>query len=159
MSTKSAANETHVMRLPLSLRNISIALVIIGLLISGYISYTELTDTSTVCVDSGQFNCDAVQSSVYSQIMGIKIAYLGLATYVVLLALLLLENRFSILRDYGVMFVFGITLFAFLFSMWLIYVQAGILQSFCVWCLGHEVTMTALFILSSLRLRNTLMAN
>jgi uncharacterized membrane protein len=160
MSTNSATEETTVlqMRFRPTLRAISIVLVIIGLLVSGYLSYAELTDTSTVCADTGSLNCDVVQNSVYSQIMGIKIAYLGFATYVALLLLLALEDRIGFLREYGMMLVFGITLFAFLFSMWLIYVQAVLLQAFCQWCLAHEVTMTLLFGISMWRLRNMLMA-
>ena len=52
--------------------------------------------------------------------------------------------------------VFGVTLFAFLFSMWLVYVQVALLQALCLWCLGHEITMTLLFIVSGLRLRQML---
>jgi uncharacterized membrane protein len=76
-----------------------------------------------------------------------------------LLVLLLLEPRVGFLREYGPMIVFGITLFAFMYSMWLVYVQAGILQAFCPWCLSHELTMTILFIVSALRLWNILKAN
>jgi uncharacterized membrane protein len=158
--SSSATQESAVVRprFKLNLWHISLVLVVIGVLISGYLSYAELTDTSTVCIESGAFDCDAVQSSVYSTLMGIKITYLGFATYVGLLVLLLLEPRVGILREYGAMIVFGITLFAFMYSMWLVYVQAVYLQAYCQWCLSHELTMTILFIVSALRLRNVLTA-
>jgi uncharacterized membrane protein len=78
--SSSATQESTAAKLPfkLNLWHISLVLVVIGILISGYISYTELTDTSTVCIESGPLNCDAVQNSVYSTMMGIKITYLGL---------------------------------------------------------------------------------
>lgn len=138
------------------LRIASLILIVIGLLVSGYLSYVKLTDTNMVCAEGGAFNCDAVQRSVYSKFMGIEVAYLGLATYVVLGALVLFEQRTPILQQYGPMIIFGITLFAFLFSMWLVYVQAVLLQAFCMWCLAHEVTMTLLFGVSGLRLRRAL---
>ena len=156
--SSSATQESSVIKsgFKLNLWHISLVLVVIGILISGYISFTELTDTSTVCIDSGQINCDVVQNSVYSTLMGIKITYLGFATYIGLLVLLLLESRVGFLREYGAMIVFGITLFAFMYSMWLVYVQAGILKAFCLWCLSHELTMTILFIVSAVRMWNVL---
>jgi len=37
-------------------------------------------------------------------------------------------------------------LFAFLFSVYLVYVQAALLNAYCPWCLTHEALITALFI-------------
>lgn len=135
---------------------ISLVLVVIGIGISGYLSYVKLTETQTICVGGGAFNCEVVQSSVYSKLFNIPIAYLGLATYLVLAALLLLQNRIAFLQEYGVMLQFGIIIFAFLFSVWLVYLQAFQLKAFCTWCLSHEVTMTLLFIISIFRLKRSL---
>jgi uncharacterized membrane protein len=140
------------------LRIASLILIAIGIVISGYLSYTKLTDTSVVCTESGAINCEVVQTSIYSKFMGIEVAYLGLAAYLFLGAVILLESRLSFLQEYGITLVFGITLFAFLFSMWLVYVQVALLQAICLWCLGHEITMTLLFIVSGLRLRQMLTA-
>jgi len=138
------------------LYTISLVLVVIGIGISGYLSYVKLTETATICVGGGAFNCEVVQSSVYSKLFNIPIAYLGLATYLVLAALLLLQNRIAFLQEYGVMLQFGIIIFAFLFSVWLVYLQAFQLKAFCTWCLSHEVTMTLLFIISIFRLKKSL---
>lgn len=138
------------------LYTISIILVVIGLGISGYLSYVKLTEVPTVCIEGGAFNCEVVQSSIYAKLLGIPIAYLGFATYIVLAALLLLQNRISFLEEYGVMMQFGIILFAFLFSVWLVYLQAFQLHAFCMWCLGHETTMTLLFIVSIPRVKRSL---
>lgn len=138
------------------LRILSLILIAIGIAISGYLSYTKLTDTSVVCSESGAVNCEVVQTSSYSKFMGIDVAYLGFAAYLFLCALVLLENRIGFLQEYGGTLIFGITLFAFLFSMWLVYVQVALLQALCLWCLGHEITMTLLFIVSGLRLRQML---
>jgi uncharacterized membrane protein len=138
------------------LRIVSLILIAIGIAISGYLSYTKLTNTSVVCSESGAINCEVVQTSSYSKFLGIDVAYLGLAAYLFLGALVLLENRIGFLQEYGITLVFGVTLFAFLFSMWLVYVQVALLQALCLWCLGHEITMTLLFIVSGLRLRQML---
>ncbi|NWG15615.1 MAG: vitamin K epoxide reductase family protein [Chloroflexi bacterium] len=142
----------------MTLRAAFLALVVIGVFISGYLSYIKLTETAIICVEGSSFNCDSVTGSVYGKVAGIPIAYLGLATYLALGALVLLENRVSLLRNYGITLVFGITLFGFIYSMFLVYVQASILKAFCSWCLAHEVVMTLLFIVSGARLFKSLRA-
>ena len=138
------------------IRTVSLLLVAVGLFVSAYLSYAHLANTSLICVGGEEFDCGLVQNSIYSKLFGIPIAYLGLLTYLVLGGILLFENRIAVLQDYSPVLVFGITLFAFLFSVWLVYVQAALLQAFCSWCLTHEVTMTLLFILSGLRLKRAL---
>jgi uncharacterized membrane protein len=144
----------------LNLRTLSIVLVMIGLFISGYLSYVKLVEVPMVCVQNSEvFNCEVVQNSVYSRIAGIPIAWFGFATYVILFVLLLLEKRIPFLRENGTMVVFGITLFAWLYSMYLVYLQFFVLKALCPWCLGHEATMTCLFITSCVRLRNSMAAS
>lgn len=138
---------------------LSLALVVVGLVISGYLSYVKLTEVPMVCVqNSDVFNCEVVQSSAYSRIAGIPIAWFGFAVYIALFVLLLLQNRIPFLKENGVLVVFGITLFAWLYSMYLVYLQFFVLQALCPWCLAHEAVMTVLFIVTCLRLRKTMIA-
>jgi uncharacterized membrane protein len=141
-----------------TLRTLSLVLIVVGLLVTGYLSVAELTETTTVCIESGAFNCDVVQNSAYSKIMGIPVAVLGFATYVVLAVLVGLENRHAFLQEYGVMLVFAITLFGFLYSAWLTYIEFFQLKALCPWCLASAAIMTLLFIVSGLRLRQALFA-
>lgn len=134
------------------LYTLSLILVVIGIGISGYLSYVKLTDVPMQCIQGSVFNCEVVQSSIYARLFGIPIAWLGLATYLIIGGLLLLQDRVAVLRNYGVMLQFGIILFAFLFSMWLVYVQFFRLEALCMWCLAHEVNMTVLFIITIPRL-------
>jgi uncharacterized membrane protein len=139
----------------LSLRVIALALVVIGLVVTTYLSYVKLTDVPMACVAGGAFDCETVQNSAYSRLFGIPIAWLGWGTYITLGLLLLLENRVAFLRDYSIILVFGISLFAFLYSVFLVYVQVAILQALCPWCLAHEIIMTVFFIVASIRLWKT----
>ena len=137
---------------------LSLVLVVVGLLISGYLSYVKLTEVPMVCVqNSDVFNCEVVQNSAYSRIAGIPIAWFGFAVYVALFILLSLQNRINFLKDNGVLVFFGLTLFSWLYSMYLVYLQFFVLQALCPWCLAHEVVMTLLFIVSCLRLRKSMM--
>ena len=146
MEDKSAS------RLTLSLRTISFVLVVIGILISGYLSYVKIADKEAVCVAGGSFDCEVVQNSKYSEMLGVPVVYLGLATYLVIGGLLFLEDRVELLRDTGLLLLFGLVLFAFLYSMYLVYLQGAVLGAWCQWCLGHEATMTVLFVVTSIRL-------
>ena len=135
---------------------LSILLVIFGLIISGYLSYVKLVNVPTVCVAGGVFNCEVVQNSIYSRIFNIPIAWFGFATNLIIGALLLIEKRVGFLREYGVLIEFGIILFAFLFSVWLVYVQFFRLQALCMWCLSHEAYITILFGIVIIRLKRSL---
>lgn len=135
---------------PFNLRTLSLLLVAIGIGICGYLSYAQTFDLSVVCA-AGSAGCDIVQNSIYAEMFGIKIAYLGLLGYFAIGALILLQDRVAILREYGPMLTFGLVLFAFLYSVYLVYVQAVVLQAFCQWCLGHEAVMTVLFAITAVR--------
>ena len=133
-------------------RRIQLLSVILGLLVSGYLSYLKIADAPSVCLKTGPFNCDVVLNSRYSELAGIPIAWLGFAVYVLVGAVLLLEERSPILQRYGTLVVFGIGLFAWLYSMWLVYVQVALLGALCPWCLSHEINFTVLFTLICWRL-------
>jgi uncharacterized membrane protein len=136
------------------LRYLSLLLVVIGIGVSGYLSYVKLADERLICTQSDTFQCDVVQNSAYAEMFGIPIAYLGLGTYLVIGVLLLLEDRLVILHENDLLIVFGIVLFAFVYSIYLVYLQGWVLQAWCQWCLTHEVNMTILFIVTILRLRH-----
>lgn len=133
-------------------RGISLVLVVIGLIVSGYLSYEQFSSNPVACLEDAGFQCSVVESSSYSKVLGIPVAYLGLATYVVIGLLTLLQNRVEFLVENGILLTFGIVLFAFLYSLYLVYVQGVILEAWCQWCLIHEAVMTLLFVVTSFRL-------
>lgn len=127
--------------------NASFIMVVFGLLVSGYLSYVKLTSVTMLCIEGGLFNCDFVQSSAYSELGGIPIAILGFITYLVIGALLLTSRMIESFRYYGLLLAFGTTLFAWMFSMYLVYLQGEVLRAWCQWCLTHELIITVLFVL------------
>ena len=74
------------------------------------------------------------------------------ALNLLLVALLILETRLSFLAQYSAPIIFGVLLFAFLFSVYLVYVQAVLITKYCPWCLTHEALVTIVFALSVKRL-------
>ena len=124
--------------------------------VSGYLSWLKFDDVEAVCVSGGAFDCGTVLNSVYSEIQGIPIAYLGLLTNLIVVGLLLLESRIGVLREYGPTLVFGVVLFAFVFSVYLVYIQAAVIVAYCPWCLTHEALIALLFGFSGWRLYKNL---
>ena len=140
----------------ITLKRIALVLIVIGIFVTTYLSYLKAGQASAVCIEGAAFNCEVVLNSVYSELFGIPIAYLGLIMYLTLGTLFLLESRVVFLQEYGKIIMFGIALFAWVFSMYLVYLQFFVLQALCPWCLTHETVMTLLFGVISVRLFRSL---
>ncbi len=140
------------------LRQISLALAILGLFVAGYLSYTHATGTEIACVE-GVSNCEVVNASYYASFPpseggkgGIYVGYLGFAGYLTILATLILERRVPFLQRWGGLILVGMTFFGFLFSMYLTAIEAFVLYEWCQWCVVSAITMTILFGVSLARL-------
>lgn len=134
----------------------SIVVVIIAMMASGYLSYSKILNAPLVCVEGGLFNCAVVENSAWSRFMGIPVAYLGLIAHIIILTILLLENRVKLFQQYGVTILFGITLFCFFYHCYLTYIAAFVLRALCPWCLTAHAMMTLLFIMASIRMYRNL---
>lgn len=134
---------------------ISWFLVGAGLIVSGYLSYVKLANVPMMCLE-GVFQCDAIQQSAYAELMGMPVSVLGLLSYGVMASLLFLQNRVDFLRENGIGLLLGIVFFAWLFSMYLVYIQASVLQAWCQWCVIHEIIITLLLIVTGLRFKQYL---
>lgn len=136
-----------------TLKILSYIFIIVALFVSGYLTYTKLTNTSAICVeDSPVFNCDAVQNSVYAEILDIPTATWGFATYAIILALLFFEKRVAFLREYGLMILFGVVVFDFAYHCFLTYTAIFTIRALCPWCLTAHTMITLLLIVTSIRL-------
>ena len=142
-----------------TLWHLSVILMVIGLIITGYLSYEHAAGNEVACVGgpNSAFDCDAVNSSIYSQFQGIYVGYLGLAADLFMLAVLLLERRVPFLQAYGVIIVFAVALLGWLYHDFLTYVAITRIGKLCIWCLTEHTIMTLLLIVTSIRLYRTLM--
>lgn len=149
-------NESSASGRRFTLWHLSLVLLVIGLFVSGYLSYTHLTESNVVCIENATFNCDTVNSSIYASLLGIPVAYLGFASDVFLLVILLLEPRVSFLRSYGVMIFFAVVLLGFIYHGYLTYVSLTRINALCIWCLAHHAIVTVLLIVTGIRLYRVL---
>ena len=133
-----------------ALYRISIALAILGMLVSIYMTIFKFTENQKMCLGNG--GCGVVNSSTYSEVSGIPVALIGVGGYLAILLILLMENRIGFFRQNGTLVVFGLALVGFLFTLYLIYVELALIRALCPFCVTSQITMTILFILSVIRL-------
>ncbi len=131
----------------------AIVIEIIALLVTGYLSYVKIANVSAICVESGPINCEEVQSSAWSTLLGIPIAYLGLAAHLAITAVLVLQRRSAFFKQNGLLILFGITLFGLIYHTYLIYTSIAIIKAICPWCIGAAMLMLIQFILTIVRLQ------
>ncbi len=137
------------------LYQVSLFLALLGLAVSGYLTYVKLADAPMICLE-GVFQCDAIQQSAYAELMGIPVAVLGLLSYGVIFALLVLQKQNAFLEENGIGLLMGLVFFAWLYSMYLVYIQAFVLEAWCQWCVVHEVIITLLLIVTGFRFKRYL---
>ena len=129
----------------------SLVLVVIGLLVSIYMTIYKFTGNNGMCLGSG--DCSTVNASIYSEVNNIPVAVIGIIGYVAILGVLLLENRNSFFKKNGALMIFGMSLTGFIFTVWLIYVEIVLLNgAICPFCLTSQVAMTLIFIIAVVRL-------
>lgn len=157
-TTERAANLASPSISFFNLRTLSFIILAGMLLVSGYLTYVKVSDTPMECVQSSTFNCGAVQNSVYSEVFDVPIAVWGFLTNWIVLALLLLETRVGFFIDNGLTLLWGVVFFEFIYSVYLVYVQAAILEAYCPWCLTHEALVAGLFIVTTARLWKSMSA-
>jgi uncharacterized membrane protein len=124
---------------------------IIGLLDSGYLSYVKLTQAELYCTP-GLGDCAAVNASQWSHLFGIPVAYLGFATYLAVLLLILFGKKIRIVAPYQEYLFFFITLVGILFSGYLTFIEAAVLHTYCQWCVLSAAMISILFIFSVIKL-------
>ena len=128
----------------------SFALVIVGLLVSIYMTIYKVTSNDSMCLGSG--DCSTVNASIYADINGFPVASVGVLDYAAILGVLIFENRNSFFKQNSTLMIFGMALTGFIFTVWLIYVEIALLKALCPFCVTSQVAMTLIFIMSVIRL-------
>jgi uncharacterized membrane protein len=112
------------------------ALAVVGLLISGYLTWVHYMGVTPVCV-GGSGGCETVQTSSYATIFGVPVAVVGLVGYSGLLLSALLRG------EIGVYLGFLVALVGTLFSAYLTYLEVFAIHAICEWCVASATVMVA----------------
>jgi uncharacterized membrane protein len=129
----------------------SIVFTVIGLAVSIYMTIYKLTDDDRMCAGSG--GCSTVNSSPYAEINGFPVAAVGVLGYLAILFVLVIEVKGArIFRQNATLVAFGLTLNAFLYTLYLIYLEIFVIKAICPFCVTSQIAMTILFMLSLARI-------
>ena len=130
-------------------KQVLVALTVLGLLVSIYMTIFKLTNNESMGIGSG--GCSIVNASGYSSVRGIPVAVFGVIGYLSILVLFYLERKPGFFQANGSMLQFAVTLTGFLFTVWLVYVEVALLKAYCPFCITSQVAMTIIFILTVIR--------
>lgn len=128
----------------------SVALAIVGLFVSIYMTVYKYTGNEGMCLGSGE--CSTVNASRFSEVNGIPVAVIGIVGYAAILAVHLFENRSLFFKQNGTLLLFGMGLTGFIFTVWLVYVEIALIRALCPFCVTSQVVMTIIFIIAVIRL-------
>lgn len=124
---------------------------IIGFLDSIYLSSIKITSSPIYCTP-GLGDCAAVNSSRWSELWGIPVAFLGVAAFGAILLVLVLKGLTQWINKYHNLILFGISFTGFLFSLYLTCIELFVLKTVCQWCLLSALSITAVLITVIIRL-------
>ena len=125
-------------------------LAMLGVLDSIYLLVYKLTGNNQMCLGNG--GCHDVNFSPYSEIGGIPVAVFGIAAFLVIAFILLLELRSEIVKEYGPLAIFGISLAGVAFTAYLTWLEIYVIHAICPFCVAVAVIITLVFILAVIRL-------
>jgi vitamin-K-epoxide reductase (warfarin-sensitive) len=127
-------------------------IVIAGLALAGMaVSAVSLQrhyakSASAFCDFGEKFNCDVVNRSEYSSVMGIPVAGIGIAGYGVLFALATIyRSRLATPLRLLLMAVAG-----FAFALYLTYVEGYVLDTWCILCLSSLALIAMITVLAGI---------
>lgn len=121
------------------------ALGVAGLGTSGYLTYSHYADRATVCAGIG--SCEFVQTSAYSEVVGVPVALLGLLFFIALEVLVVMRfMRLPLALQWGQPAVFAMTLGGLAFVIYLTYVELFVIDAICIWCVATAAITLVCFV-------------
>ena len=126
------------------MRAAAIGVALAGLGIATYLTVVHYSGGEPVCAVA--HGCATVQQSDYAALAGVPVAVLGVAGYLALLVTLARDGE-AWRTAAAVLSLAGLG-----FSAWLTYVEIGVLDAICIWCVGSAACMALLAVLTVRRL-------
>lgn len=121
-------------------------LATVGVVVSSVSLYHHYGTSKTSYCDIGEnFNCDIVNRSIYSTVAGIPVALIGILGYVALLALATVYRS----KAETPVFLLAGSLAGLGFALYLTYIEAYVLATWCILCLSSLTMIFLITVLSS----------
>lgn len=137
--------KTQLSPVPTSLAVIVLVIAVLGFADASYLTVEHFKGTIPPCsIVSG---CETVLTSSYSAIFGIPVSLLG-AIYYLIIAIgtfAYLDTKKTVVLKWAL----ALTVFGLVMSLWFIFLQAFIVDAWCLYCLGSAATSIALFVMAN----------
>ncbi|OGN01981.1 MAG: hypothetical protein A2651_02110 [Candidatus Yanofskybacteria bacterium RIFCSPHIGHO2_01_FULL_42_12] len=115
-----------------------------GFLLAAYIRHKKVYKEALICPLKS--NCETVIFSDYSKFFGVPVELLGIAYYLIVVLTYGIFMALPVEMPQILVFgVFSLTIVAFLFSLYLTFIQAFALKQWCTWCLISAGFCTGIF--------------
>lgn len=116
-----------------------------GVGIAGYLSWHRLSGAPLLCGGTG--DCDLVNASRFAYLLGVPVAYWGLAMYLTLLAL----AAWILLAPAGApaslpLVILGLAAGGAAFSLYLTAMEVFVLRAICRWCVASQAAILLILI-------------
>lgn len=123
-------------------------LAVLGIAVSAYLGSVESSGAEVVCGPVG--DCNAVQQSGYSSVMGVPIGVLGVIGYALLLAGWIVAHLVrGRMADAVLIGLAGGAFAGTLFSAYLTFLEPFVIGATCAWCITSALTMLGLLWLTA----------
>ena len=128
-------------------RMLAALVALVGLFVALYLALYKLGLIGTLACGVG--SCETVQTSRWATLMGLPIAVWGVGFYLCVLALALAgtHDRFAESRAISTALML-LTGWGVVFSAWLTYLEAAVIDAWCQWCVVSAVLTVVLFLVS-----------
>jgi uncharacterized membrane protein len=124
-------------------------LAIVGIAVSSASLYQHYSSSkSSYCDFAASFNCDMVNRSIYSVVLGVPVALIGLLGY---FALFMLSTFYRSKAETPAMLLLGATA-GLGFALYLTYIEKFVLAVWCILCLSSLSVIFLITVLGSLLL-------
>jgi uncharacterized membrane protein len=119
-------------------------LSLIGLLLSTYLWLWKIGVLGSLVCGSG--SCEYVQTSRFADVLGVPVAFFGVAGYLALLVVSLvgLQPRWVDRRE-PTIWLLVLSGVGLVFTGYLSYIEGFVIHAWCRWCLGSAAIITAIF--------------
>jgi uncharacterized membrane protein len=144
-SRAAVAPAVTVQRVPRWLPATSLILSLLGLAVSGYLSYEHHTSATTLsCPNTATINCLKVTTSSYSSFLGMPVSDLGLAFFMVMTVLCLPALWRSPAASVRVVRL-ATAAAGVVFVFYLAWAELYKIDAICLWCTAVHIITAALF--------------
>jgi uncharacterized membrane protein/glutaredoxin-related protein len=117
-------------------------LSLVGIVVAGYLSFVEITQTEAVCGPVG--DCNTVQQSPYAVLLGLlPVGIVGIIGYIlILIAWFLNQYGPKGWKKYTISAIWIMAFIGVLFSMYLTFLEPFIIGATCTWCITSAIIIT-----------------